>query len=313
MQAASNGEGVGRVLIAAVRDGGEPPIRATAATDENGAFALKGLVPGRYKVTFQADGYVPAPYPDDVVVGGDDGDDELAMVLQGKPGGVTGIVGFGGPGGDAPSGTVVEVRDKPGGPPTAVGSVAADGIFVIGDLATPATYQLTAVAPGFDPVTVEAVVAAGETVEIGLVPLTAGPGSITGLVTDGEQPLGGVHVRAVVGAFAIETTTVTDGDVGTFELTDLPTPGRYIITFSIEGFGTATTAVELSAAADVSGIEVVLAAGLGAITGTVVDTDGAPVEGASVKIAGAAADGDRRNRWVRLRRAAGPRGLHARR
>ena len=286
VQAASNGDGVGRVLVAAVREGGEPPIRATAATDENGAFALKGLVPGHYKLTFQADGYVSAPYPEEVVVGGEDGPDELAMVLRGEPGGVTGIVGFGGRGGDAPGGTVVEVRDKPDGPATAVGSVAADGTFAIGDLATPATYQLTAVAPGFDPVTVDAALAAGETVEIGLVPLTAGPGSIKGLVTDGEQPLGGVHVRASVGAFAIETTTVTDGDVGTFELTALPTPGRYIITFSIEGFGTATTAVELGAADTVSDVQVVLAAGLGAITGTVVDNGGAPVERASVTIAG---------------------------
>jgi hypothetical protein len=135
-------------------------------------------------------------------------------------------------------------------------------------------------------VTVETVLAAGETVEVGLVPLTAGPGSITGRVTDGEQPLGGVHVRAAVGAFAIETTTVTDGEVGTFELTDLPTPGRYIITFSVDGFGTATTAVELGAAETVSDLEIVLAGGVGAITGSVVDTDGSPVEGASVTIAG---------------------------
>ncbi len=286
VEAASTGEGVGRVLVSAVREGGEPPIRATAATDENGAFALKGLVPGRYQLAFQADGYVPASYPGEVVVGGDDGAGDISMVLRGQPGGVTGIVGFGGPGGVAPAGTVVQVRAESGAQRVTVGAVGPDGTFAIGDLATPATYELTAVAPFFDPVTVDATLAAGETVEVGLVPLTAGPGSIAGLVTDGVQPLGGVQVRAVVGAFAVESTTVTDGDVGTFELTDLPTPGRYIITFSIEGFGTTTTAVELGAAQAVSDLQIVLTGGVGAITGSVVDTDGAPVEGASVKVAG---------------------------
>ncbi|CAN5685346.1 hypothetical protein BH20ACT2_BH20ACT2_14530 [soil metagenome] len=302
-------QGVPRVVVNAVREGGEPPVTASTATLEDGSFILEGLIPGDYRLEFTADGFETAFFPgvadaaaaELVEVGSDEAVADLEITLEGEPGGLTGrvVAGVGGYG--PPAAALVEVRQIPSADESLAGGgaeaaddgtfvtavpIAGDGGFAVTDLATPGTYQVVVEAAGFEPSTASVTLGGGVTTDLGAIALTAGPGAISGIVTDGTEPLGAVEVTAIAGKQVFATTTLTEGTVGAFDLADLPTPGRYILTFSREGYGTTAVAVELGPAEIRAGLTQILRAGQGAITGRVLDPEGEPVAEASVSVGG---------------------------
>jgi len=116
--------------------------------------------------------------------------------------------------------------------------------------------------------------------------LRAGVGTISGVVTDGTGPLGGVAVEVSSGDLTLTTATPTVGTVGQFSLPNLPTPGTYLLTFTKEGFGTRTVDVALGPGEDGLPIEVEMSGGTGTVSGTVTDETGAGVGNATVTING---------------------------
>src|SRR5690606_9175409 len=100
-------------------------------------------------------------------------------------------------------------------------------------------------AAGFEGQSVREVLAGGEAKVANSVRLSAGEGSITGSVTSGDLPLGGVRVTPLAGDEEFTTATPTSGAVGVFDLGQLPTPGTFVLTFERDGYGSETLAVAL--------------------------------------------------------------------
>ena len=101
----------------------------------------------------------------------------------------------------------------------------AKGEYTLKNLPAPATYQLTFKAKAYNPSVVRVTVDGGTKRLQPTVLLGAGAGSIRGTVTDGTNPLGGITVSITVKGVERKIDTPTTGNVGTFQLTDLPTPG----------------------------------------------------------------------------------------
>lgn len=118
----------------------------------------------------------------------------------------------------------------------------------------------------------------------------AGTGVVAGQVSGPSGPLGGVMVT-LAGSAEATTTSLTDGEIGSYRFAELVTPGSYVLTFAKEGFASQTFTVELAEDEVVTGRDVVLATETGSITGTVVDDTGAAVGGVAVTVSAAGPDG----------------------
>lgn len=108
------------------------------------------------------------------------------------------------------------------------------------------------------------------------------PGSITGIVDSGQTPSAPVTVTVVgeqgpTGVVAV-TTTNSSGD---YTIPNLPTPGTYDLSFTATGYQVGSdTEVLAGGQADIANT-VVMSAGAGTISGTVLGTNG-PVGGVTI-------------------------------
>ena len=280
----STGEPVGRITVDAVRTTPDGPVTvASAASDDEGAYRLGGLPPGEYSVRFSAPGFEEVWYPAapsrtgaeafrvaafEVVEGKD-------AAVTGLPGSLAGVVDTGAPLGTVP--VSVDVRPVVGGVPgDVVATVGTDdqNAFAAAGLPTPGLYELTFSAAGYQPTTAVERLGGGENRLTTSIRLSAGDGSISGVVTDGLQPLGGVTITVTSGELNLTTATPTSGSVGRFSLSGLPTPATYLITFSREGFGFESVAVELGPGQQRTDVDVELVRGTGSVTGRVTDSGG---------------------------------------
>ena len=299
VRAASSGEPVGRILVDALRQdaAGTLVLQSSVATQADGSYQLAGLFPTQYVLRFSADGFTPVYYPSAAdqsgatqvtatvgqVTAGTD------VVIAGLPASVTGSVDLG----DTlqPLVTTVTVRATQG--PTAGQDVAttttdAANAYSIPNLPAPAVYELSLTAPGYQPSIVTTSVDGGAARIQPTVLLSAGNGSIAGMVTDGTTPLGGITVATTVNKTAVSTGTPTTGAVGQFVLGDLPTPATYVLTVSGPGYGQATVVVDLGPGEQKPDLAVTLSSGTGTLTGQLVDTAGAGIGGATVNVGGMA-------------------------
>ncbi|MGH9188277.1 MAG: carboxypeptidase regulatory-like domain-containing protein [Acidimicrobiales bacterium] len=284
VSASASGQGVARVTVEAhrrIRNGGLR-LASSAATNEEGDFELGRLLPGTYFFRFTAPGYVDVWYPaapdpasgTPVKLAPEAKEDGINATIQGLPGSITGQVEAG----SAESPAPVTVRIRGAAPTTegqepysAVAGTDGEGTFSFKALATPASYQLTFEAAGFKPQTADLTLGGGQNLVANTIRLSAGPGTITGTITDGISPLGGVKITATSGSVTVQTASPTTGQIGTFTIADVPTPGTYLITFDKEGFGTQSIALDLAAGESRSGVDVVMVGGTGSIVGRVTD------------------------------------------
>lgn len=294
--AASDEQPVGRITVDAVRitrDG--PDTVASSATDDDGAFEIGALPPGTYAVRYSAPGFQEVWYPDAPSitdaerfrVGALEQADGLDVQIAGLPGSLAGVVDTGGDVGAVPVAVVLRpvVGGVPGDP-IATTSAGVDNAFAAVALPTPALYEVTVSAPGYQPSTLVERLGGGEARLTTTIRLSAGEGSISGLVTDGTTALGGVTVTAMSGEVDLTTATPTSGAVGRFGLSGLPTPGTYLLTFNREGFGGETVAVDLGPGEVRSDLDVVLVRGTGAIAGRVTSTSGGGLGDVSITVSG---------------------------
>lgn len=293
----ADGEGVGRLTVVALREGRDGLVEVgSAATQADGTYTIAGLFPGDYLLRVQAEGYDEAWHPSarseagaqEVTASASEVTEGADLVVTGDPATLSGTVETGDPDADE----TVEVTARPswsGADPTLLWETTADasGAYTFTDLPAPGTYELTFVAEGYVPSTTTERVLGGQERFALDVRLGAGTGAISGTVTDGASPLGGVGVSTTIAGKQVEVGTPTVGEVGTFVLPNLPTPGTYVLTFSKDGFSTSTAVVDLGPGELRSDLEVALAGGTGTVSGRVVGSGGSGLGGVEVTVGGA--------------------------
>ncbi|MBI5794818.1 MAG: carboxypeptidase regulatory-like domain-containing protein, partial [Planctomycetes bacterium] len=175
------------------------------------------------------------------------------------------------------------VSTDPGGYLTATGP---DGSFV---LEVPAgNYTLIASATGYTPSPQPVTVEAGAATQVAflLQPETApGGASVFGFVTDpDENVLEGVVVTINGVNYSGETSTDVDGF---FQFENVPA-GDYALTFEFEGYQIKTQDISITEGQTEADLDVIIMEPIviAAISGSVIDINGEPLESVKVKIRG---------------------------
>lgn len=302
--AATTGDGIPRITVEAMRvtSTGELESRGSAATDDDGNFSLKSLIPGTYKIRYSADGYQTLWY-----AGGGDAStadpieleplevrDDLDVVLTGNTGQLLGQIAVPPDAVGVPLTVTATLIDADG---TAGATVAippittTDGTIDMSGLPTPGTYLITVSGPGFQTQQFEQTLSGGEATVMNTVQMSAATGEISGTVRDGNgQPLGGVAVTARSGDIVVKSVTPTSGNVGQFQIVGLATPQTYSLTFNLPNYTGSTIALSLGAGQTRTGLSVTLFGGSGSVTGLAVGSNGQPVGGANVTVLGDGVD-----------------------
>lgn len=280
------------VELFAAADPSTPLI--TTATDTAGTFSFDQLPAGDYLVRVRGAGFAEVWYPtagspaDATPVPLAEGQrhDDLSVVVGGVPASVSGTVI-----GDDVAGATIRVElpldtdpldgnvdpvEGEAPPPTPGGGalvrsvpVSEDGTFDIGDLPSPAVYDLVVVKPGFASSAQRLDLAAGESRDGVELSLLVGDGSITGTISSPDGPIGGAGVVATSGQTRIETVSLTQDPLGSFVLRGLPTPGSYTVVVAAEGYASATLTLALTPGQELTGVSVVLGRDHGTLGGTV--------------------------------------------
>jgi hypothetical protein len=302
--AATTGEGVARITVEAwrVTAVGDPVAVASAATGEDGTFALPSLIPGDYRLRFSAEGFTESWYRDEAAADPATADivrieptktrAGLDIVVGGETGTLTGAIAL--PPGSAGTPLTVtatlvaetSAAADSGEPPQTFTQTTTDGQINLAGLPTPGTYQVTIAGPGFATQSFQQTVGGGQAAMMNTIALSAASGTIEGFVADGTgAPLGGVEVVARSGDTEVRATTPTTGSVGAFRLVDLSTPATYVVTFTRDGYSSQTIALDIAPGGTES-VSATLVGGSGTVGGTVIDADGAPIGGVTVEVAG---------------------------
>ncbi|MDQ1741014.1 MAG: hypothetical protein QOE53_2666, partial [Pseudonocardiales bacterium] len=294
--ATSTHQPAGRILVEALRSTDQGlQVASSAASQTDGTYSLAGLFPTRYLLRFSATGYTTVWYPaaptqagaKPVTASTEAATGGINAQITGLPASIEGSIDAG----DtlAPVTATVQATSLVGKVTTPVASTItlAGGKYRLTNLPAPGTYELSFTAPNYQATTVVTTVAGGQKRFQSTVRLSVGNGQIGGVVTDGHQPLGGVAITTTVNGKDVTIGTPTSGTVGSFVIPALPTPGTYVITFSAPGYGAQTSVVQLGPGQSRSGLKVSLAAGVGSVSGVLVDAAGNGLGGATVTVGGA--------------------------
>ncbi|MCW2540394.1 MAG: hypothetical protein JWN95_2119 [Frankiales bacterium] len=294
--AANDKKPVGRILVEALRSTNNGlQLVSSAATQQDGSYSLAGLFPTSYLIRFSAAGYKTVWYPAaPTQAGAQPIAASAAAPTRGVNATITGlpasIQGNIDPGDTIkPVTATVSARSLSGNSTAVVATTktTAAGSYRLVNLPSPATYELSFTAPGYQPTTIVADVLGGQQRFESTARLSVGTGQISGVVTDGSKPIGGVAITTTVNGKDITVGTPTTGTVGSFVLPSLPTPNTYVVTFTAAGYGSQTAVVELGPGQNRTGMSVSLAAGIGSVSGILTDTSGRGLGGATVSVGGA--------------------------
>jgi hypothetical protein len=267
---------------------------ASAATDGKGLFAFARLGEGTFTIRFSGAGfdsiwlgYSPTP-ADAAEVATTLGEvTELPpFELGARPGSVRGMVVGTDPVGAVVTLTVPGQLDPSSPALVASTEASADGSFFFETVPSPAVYRLTVAKPGFATETRDVVLRPAQALEGIEVLLRSGDGVIAGTVFSSTGPLGGATVVASDGSATIGTVSLTDGAVGSFTIRNLPTPGRYTVTISRDGYVAESRSVVLDTAQSISGFDATLIRAIGSIRGTVTIDGEGPAGGVTVSLSG---------------------------
>ncbi|SEE66031.1 carboxypeptidase-like regulatory domain-containing protein [Ruania alba] len=295
VQGADDPAGVGRLNVDALRESNEGLVLvSSAASQADGTYTLSGLFPGEYLVRISSPGYETVWYPagteesgaTPVQASAQEVTEGVDIAVPGEPASIAGNVS---------TGDVEDVAVTVTATPTWAADdllpveveTGADGQYELTDLVAPGTYELTFAANGYEPTSITETVLGGQERLALDVTLGTGAGTITGIVTDGTGGLGGVEVSTTFDGEEIVVGTPTIGQIGRFVLSDLPTPGTYVLTFSKDGYAAETVVVDLGAGESNTDVNLALTGGAGTIRGHVVDESGAGVGGVEVSAGGA--------------------------
>lgn len=171
--------------------------------------------------------------------------------------------------------------------PATAASSDEDGAVTISGLTT-GVYQLTVSGDGYteqilkDTVRVvpssEPLPLANDIEMVGL------PATIKGLTSGGDPiPVSTIEARLMINEVPTgEVVSATSDATGLFAIENLPSPGRYRLTFTSTGFEPIQLFQEVAAGETVTMPTVKLQAGPGSITGMIVDQNGIPLGGVAI-------------------------------
>lgn len=290
-------EGVGRIRIDILRQGRDGLVDvASTATRADGTYTASGLLPGSYLVRVDQKGYDTRWYPDSgapgrampVAANAQAATEGIDLELTGDPARLGGTVEIE----NVADVSGVRISAIPAWPGADEGTEyttvsAADGSYSFADLPAPGRYELTFEAEGVQPTVITERVLGGQDRFALDVVLGAQSGSISGHVMEGNDLVGGATVSTAVDGKAVEVGTPTVGDIGSFVLPDLPTPGTYVLTVSKPGYASRTSVVSLEAGENEAGVKVHLTGGAGQIDGRITAPSGAGAGGVEIKVDGA--------------------------
>lgn len=297
--AASDHQPVGRILVQAVRlHNGTQMVVSSAGTQSDGTYTLAGLFPMDYYLKFSAQGFRSVWYPAAPSIRGAQSVPTNAqstatvndVVISGEQASISGSVDPG----DTLSRVITTITARPlvggvGQQVTATATTNPQGKYTLHNLPAPGSYELTFTAKGYESTAIVDAVNGGEQRLEPVVILSAGQGQISGSVRDANGPIGAATVSTIVNGSPLTVITPTTGQVGGYVLDHLPTPGAYVITFSAPGHGTVTRIFDLGvgAKATKTGFDTTLVAGVGSVTGRVLDMKGRPLGNVTVTVGGA--------------------------
>ena len=167
-----------------------------------------------------------------------------------KPTGASVIVGRVTDGRAALGGATVVAKGKDGEATTTTLASGDVGAFTLSGLKSPDTYLVTVTMEGFATQTaLVPVTEDGAVIQVGVLALGRGSGSVTGTVTgEGTGPLGGVQVTVTKdGDPVARSVTDSEGSVGFYSLGGLVPPGPYMVTFERAGFVSRSAEVSVEA------------------------------------------------------------------
>jgi hypothetical protein len=221
------------------------PLVAQTIVGADGSFALDQVPsPSEYDLIVSKDGFASAVQR--VTLGGGENRGDVNLMLKKGDGLISGHVfdsagGLGGvtitaSAGSSISGTVSLTQDDP-------------GAFTLRNLTTPGNYTVLFAKDGYTTQTLSLTLSAAQQLTGVVATLSGGSGSVHGLVVAadaGHTPVAGVSVVVTNGAITLQTATLSvPGLIGRYQLSGLPMPGTYTITFSGAGLAPVTQAFEL--------------------------------------------------------------------
>jgi large repetitive protein len=252
------------------------PAEVATTTDDEGRWAVGGLEgPGFFEIRFSKAGYATRAY---VVEFPEDGSPIVVDTeLEAGDGGISGIVS----GPDGPLGGVnITVTDGTVTLTTTTPTTGNVGQWSVDGLTTPGSYLVTATRYGYGTATQLVRLGGGQTVNGVQMQMRPGTGAITGTVRSPAGPMGDITITAIDGDVVRTTTSLTEGPVGTFSLTDLPSPGNYTLTVEGEGYLSQTRDVALTG--DETSVAIELTARTGIVYGRITDTAGQALGGVGI-------------------------------
>jgi hypothetical protein len=220
----------------------------TTKTLADGSFVFTRIpAPGTYLVSFTQPGYNTRKYVVQTKVGTNI---TLNTLLSPGTGSLSGTVS--GPNGPL-GGVSITVSDGSVTVTTVTPTTGAGiGTWSVSGLNTPDSYLVSASASGFGTQITTASLAPSASLAGVDLTMKPGVGSISGTVTAGAQPVGGVTVTATDGTLSATATTSTVSPVGTYTLPNLAIPGTWTVAVSGAGWITQTQLVKLSGNATVN-------------------------------------------------------------
>ncbi|HEY2044905.1 MAG TPA: carboxypeptidase regulatory-like domain-containing protein [Jatrophihabitans sp.] len=264
---------------------------ATSATDSKGVYQVGNLAAGKYKLSFRGAGFVQLWYPGaatdadatTVTLAAGEQKDGVNVSLGGVPATISGTV----KGDDVSTSTLYLEKTTPaatngafspaattagspdGGAIVSTVPVGSDGTFTLTNVPSPSVYQLVVTKTGYATSVQRIDIGAGETRTGVQLLLSKGDGLMSGVVNSPTGPLGGATITATAGQATANTVSLTDGQVGTFTLRSLPTPGSFTVVASKAGFASQTLTLTMSAGQKLSGVSITLGQSSGSLAGLV--------------------------------------------
>jgi len=144
-----------------------------------------------------------------------------------------------------------------------------DGAWLFADVPIRQAYELNFALEGFDSQSfVITPPDDGSPVEMEVV-LEPASGRLSGSVVGPGGPLGNVDLVLTDGELTFNTTTASAGDVGTWSLSGVSTPGTYTLTATLRGYGTEVLQITLEPGEQRSGVTISMIPDVGSIIGRV--------------------------------------------
>jgi hypothetical protein len=271
-----------RLVVPGVADEDTKALVDSVTVSADGSFLFEEVAsPANYQLVVDKPGF--ATETRKVVLGAAEQLDGIEVVMREGDGVISGHV-------DSPAGPLggvtVEATDGTVTVSTVTLTLDDVGFFALRSLPTPGQYTVTFEREGYSSETRTLDLAAAQQLPGVSVSLSPRTGSLSGTVSENDVgPVGGVTVTVSGADVQMSTTTASQGDVGHYTFTNLPSPATYTVTFAKPGLVAQTRLEDLDADAgriNVTGVDASLIPSTATIEGIVRNFVNTPVAGAKL-------------------------------